>query len=59
MSTYTRLHKVNFDGAMFGESDEAGIGVVIRNSNDEVRAALSEKIKKPPTVEILELLAAK
>ena len=44
---------------MFGESDEAGIGVVIRNSNGEVRAALSEKIKKPPTVEILELLAAK
>ena len=44
---------------MFGESDEAGIGVVIRNSNGEVRAALSEKIKKPLTVEILELLAAK
>uniref|UniRef100_A0A7N2L779 RNase H type-1 domain-containing protein n=1 Tax=Quercus lobata TaxID=97700 RepID=A0A7N2L779_QUELO len=36
-----------------------GIGVVIRNSNGKVRAALSEKIKKPPTVEILELLAAK
>lgn len=51
--------KVSFDGAMFGESDEAGIGVVIRNSNGKVRATLSEKIKKPPTVDILELVAAK
>ena len=44
---------------MFGESDEAGIGMVIRNSNGKVRVTLSEKIKKPPTVDILELLAAK
>uniref|UniRef100_A0A7N2MJM2 Uncharacterized protein n=1 Tax=Quercus lobata TaxID=97700 RepID=A0A7N2MJM2_QUELO len=51
--------KVNFDGAMFEEFDEAGIGVVIRNSNGEVRDALSEKIKKLPTVEILELLNVK
>ena len=45
--------------AMFGESDEAGIGVVIRDCKGEVKAALSEKIKKPPTVDVLELLAAK
>lgn len=44
---------------MFGEFDLAGIGVVIRNSKGEVRVALSEKIKKPPTVDILELLVAK
>ena len=42
--------KVNFDGAMFGEFDDAGIGVVIRNSNGKVRTALSEKIKKPPNI---------
>ena len=53
------MWKVDFDGAMFGESDEAGIWVVIRDSKREVKDALSEKIKKPPTVDILELLAAK
>ena len=51
--------KVNFDGANFGESDEARIGVVIRDSRGAVKAALSEKIKKPPTVDVLELFAAK
>ena len=53
------LVKVNFDGAMFNERDEAGIGVIIRNPRGEVMAALSEKIQKPPSAEILELLAAK
>ena len=24
-----RMYKTNFDGVMFGESDEAGIGVII------------------------------
>ena len=51
--------KINFDGAMFGESDEAGIGVVIRDCRGEVKAALFEKIKKPPIVDVLELMAAK
>ena len=51
--------KTNFDGAMFGESKKAGIGVVIRNFEGEVMAVLSEKIKKSPIVEIMELLVAK
>ena len=51
--------KINFDGAMFCESGEAGIRVVVRNSVGEVKATLAEKIKKPPTVEVLELLAAR
>ncbi|KAL0007614.1 hypothetical protein SO802_009116 [Lithocarpus litseifolius] len=51
--------KTNFDGAWFTESDDAGIGVVIRNSEGEVMATMSEKILKPPSIEILELLAAR
>ena len=43
---------------MFEESDEDGIGVVIRNSNGEVMAAFYEKIQTPTTIEVLELLAA-
>ena len=39
--------KINFDGAMFGEFDEAGLGVVIQNSKGEVLVALFEKIQKP------------
>ena len=51
--------KINFDGAMFNESGEAGIGVVVQNSVGEVKVTLAEKIRKPPTVEVLELLAAR
>ena len=46
--------KINFDGALFGESNERGLGVVICNSEGEVMVALSEKI---PVVETVELLA--
>ena len=51
--------KTNYDRAMFRESDKAGIGVVIRDSEGQVLAALFEQIVKPPSVEILELLAAR
>ena len=51
--------KTNYDGAMFGESDMARIGVVICNCEGQVLVALSKKIVKPPLVEILELLAVR
>ena len=51
--------KVNFDGAMFKDIDEAGIEVVIRNAHGEVMASLAEKIQKPTSVIALELLATR
>ena len=54
-----RSWKINFDGAMFGESGEVGIRVVVPNSVGEVKAALAEKIRKPLTVEVLKLLATR
>lgn len=51
-----KVWKINFDGAMFGESEDVGVEVVVRNSKGKVRAALVEKIKKPPSVESLKLL---
>ena len=51
--------KTNYDGAVFSESGEAGIGVVVRNAKGEVIAALAEKILYPGSVEVLEALAAR
>ena len=50
--------KANFDGAVFGEKQEAGINVVIRDNEGQVLAALSEKVRLPATVEVLEMLGA-
>ena len=36
--------KANFDGAMFNESDEAAVGVVIRDSMGHVTSAMAENI---------------
>lgn len=43
---------------MFEENDNAGIGIIVWNSYGEVMAALSQKIPKPPSVEILEIFDA-
>ena len=50
------LVKINYDKALFGESNGAGIGVVICNSEGEVMAALFEKIVKPQVAESVEIL---
>ena len=51
--------KANFDGAVFGEEQAAGIGVVLRDCEGQVLAALSEKVRLPASVEVLEMLAAR
>ena len=40
--TAAMMWKTNFNGAMFSESDQADIGVVVRNHAGQVMAALSE-----------------
>ena len=52
-------YKVNYDGACFTETDEAGIGVVVRNELGQVLASLDGKIPMPLTVEALEAMAAR
>ena len=51
--------KTNFDGVMFEDSQETGIGVVVRNSHGEVMMPLAEKIPKPSLVFLLETLASR
>lgn len=51
------IYKTNFDGTIFEETGEAGIGVVVWNFKGEVMASLSEKIMYPSSVEMVELLS--
>ena len=44
---------------MFGESDEAGIGIVVRDYMGQVVATMAEKFHKPQSVDSLEMLAAR
>ena len=53
------MYKTNYDGAVFAELEEAGIGVIIRDVKGLVIAALAEKIPYLGSVEVLEALAAR
>ncbi|XP_030959169.1 uncharacterized protein LOC115981127 [Quercus lobata] len=50
--------KVNFDGAVFGNLNMSGIGVVIRNNNGVVMASCAEKINQAYKVDEIKALAA-
>ena len=50
--------KVNFDGAVFGDSNKSGVGVVIRDNNGDVLASFSEKIFQAYKAEETEALVA-
>ena len=55
------LVKIDFDGVVFSESNQSGIGVVIQDNNGAVLASCSEKIHqayKPDEVEALAALKA-
>ncbi|KAK7860999.1 f-box protein cpr1 [Quercus suber] len=51
--------KTNFDGAVFEDLGDAGIGAVVRNSSGEVLAALSEIIPLPSSIVALETIPAR
>ena len=52
--------KANFDGAIFQSSNEAGIGVVIRDHRGEIIGSLSLRIPPPPlTIAEVEALACR
>ena len=53
------MYKTNYDGAVFAKSEEARIGVIVRDVNGDVIAALAEKIPYAGSVEVLEALAAR
>jgi hypothetical protein len=46
--------KINYDGAVFKETNEAGIGVVVRNKAGHVMASLVQKVRYPQSVESIE-----
>ena len=48
-----------YNGALFEEEGEAGIGVMVCNHRGEVMASLSERIQKPSSMVTLEMLAAR
>ena len=53
------LFKVNFDGSLFKEQACAGLGVVIRDSTGLTIGALSQKIRHPGSMDMVEALAAR
>uniref|UniRef100_A0A2N9G219 Uncharacterized protein n=1 Tax=Fagus sylvatica TaxID=28930 RepID=A0A2N9G219_FAGSY len=55
----SNLFKVNFDGAIFRESNTGGLGVVIRDKTGMVIATLSQKVTGNHTAEMIEALAAR
>ena len=51
--------KVNFDGAVFGELNKSGVGVVIRDNNGTILGSCSEKLSQAYKAEETEALAAR
>ncbi len=52
-------YKINYDGAVFKETNEAGIGVIVRDSQGLVMASLTQKVLFPLSVPSIEAWAVK
>ena len=53
------VYKLNFDGGIFEGSARAGSGVVVRDAEGMIIAALSQNIQLPSSVDLVEALAAR
>ena len=53
------FYKLNFDSAIFESSGRAGLGVVVRDVEGMIIAALSQNIPLPNSVESVEAMAAR
>ena len=53
------FYKVNYDGAVFEQQGRAGQSVIIRNSDGEVMASMSQQVQLPTTVSQVEALVAR
>ena len=53
------LYKTNYDGVVFSELSEVGIGVVVWDAKGEVIVAFVEKFTYPRSVEMLKALAGR
>jgi ribonuclease HI len=52
-------YKVNYDGAIFSTTNDAGLGVIIRNARGEVMGSLCQRVPFPHSVEAVEASAAR
>ena len=50
---------MNYDGAVLKDSNEAGLGTIIKNHRGEVMGSLSQKVPLPHFVEAVEASAAR
>ncbi|XP_075654568.1 uncharacterized protein LOC142624725 [Castanea sativa] len=57
MPPISPLYKLNFDGALFRDQGDAGLGVVIRDSSGQVVGALAERIPIPKSAATVEARA--
>ncbi|KAK7838403.1 hypothetical protein CFP56_019859 [Quercus suber] len=53
-----RVYKINFNDAIFESSARVGSGVIVRDAEGMVIAALSQNMKLPSSVDLVEALAA-
>ena len=53
------VYKLNFDGAIFEGSARARLGVVVRDAEGMIIAAMCQNIQLPSSVDLVEALAAR